>query len=233
MPVPAKGVIAIGQFAFGVFTLSQFGIGVVSISQFTVAAYALAQFAFAYSLIAQIGIYIYEGHGQLVMSLSELIGMLWPGLWSGPADAGRTMLQPSSRSIYIVQSKNVAKAICCVQRHGKSRGEKELSHHFFLNEWLILPPPETTSNRRRRRSLKSDRRMLSRAACCLRLILSTGCAGLSSITVKQIDMLPSGDQAAVKVRIDVMAMSFNCEGVSQAQDWVTEKGEWFVKSEQQ
>jgi hypothetical protein len=37
---------------------------------------ALAQFAFAYSLIAQIGIYIHEGHGQIVKSLSELLGML-------------------------------------------------------------------------------------------------------------------------------------------------------------
>ena len=76
VPVPAKGVIAIGQFACGIITLSQFGIGVVSISQFTVAVYALAQFAFAYSLIAQLGIYIHEGHGQLVKRLGELFGML-------------------------------------------------------------------------------------------------------------------------------------------------------------
>ena len=73
-PVPARGIIAIGQFAFGVFTLSQFGIGVVSVSQFTIAGYALAQFALAYSLIAQIGIYIHEGHGQIVKSLAELLG---------------------------------------------------------------------------------------------------------------------------------------------------------------
>ncbi len=76
VPVPAKGVIAIGQFACGIFTLSQFGVGVVSVSQFTIAGYALAQFAFAYSLIAQLGIYIHEGHGQLVISLSELLEML-------------------------------------------------------------------------------------------------------------------------------------------------------------
>jgi len=74
-PVPAKGIIAIGQFAFGFFTLSQFGVGVISVSQFTIAGYALAQFAFAYSLIAQIGIYIHEGRGQLVKSLGELLGM--------------------------------------------------------------------------------------------------------------------------------------------------------------
>jgi len=75
VPVPAKGVIAIGQFACGIFTISQFGIGLVSVSQFTIAGYALAQFAFAYSLIAQIGIYINEGRGQLVKSLGELLGM--------------------------------------------------------------------------------------------------------------------------------------------------------------
>lgn len=75
VPVPAKGIFAVGQFACGFFTLSQFGVGVVSVSQFTIAAYALAQFAFAYSLIAQIGIYIHQGRGQLVKSLSELMGM--------------------------------------------------------------------------------------------------------------------------------------------------------------
>ena len=74
VPVPARGVIAIGQFACGFITISQFGIGLVSISQFTIAVYALAQLAFAYSLIAQLGIYIHEGHGQMVRSLSELIG---------------------------------------------------------------------------------------------------------------------------------------------------------------
>jgi hypothetical protein len=76
VPVPAKGVFAIGQFAIGIFTLSQFGVGVVSISQFTVAFLALAQFAFAYSLVAQIGIYIHEGHGQIVKSLSEILELL-------------------------------------------------------------------------------------------------------------------------------------------------------------
>ncbi len=75
-PVPAKGVIAIGQFACGILTISQFGIGVVSLSQFTVAGWAAAQFAVAYSLVAQFGIYVHEGHGQMVKSLMELIGML-------------------------------------------------------------------------------------------------------------------------------------------------------------
>jgi hypothetical protein len=75
-PVPARGIVAIGQFACGVVTLSQFGIGVVSLSQFTIAGYALAQFALAYSLIAQFGIYLHEGHGQLVCSAAELLQRL-------------------------------------------------------------------------------------------------------------------------------------------------------------
>ena len=73
LPVPAKGVIAIGQFGMGIITVSQFGIGLISISQFTVAAFALAQFAFAYSLIAQIGLYIHTGYGQFVRSILDLI----------------------------------------------------------------------------------------------------------------------------------------------------------------
>ncbi|MGZ6225702.1 MAG: zinc ribbon domain-containing protein [Syntrophales bacterium] len=77
MPVVAKGIIAIGQFAYGGVTISQFGIGIFSLSQFTVAVYALAQFAAAYSLTAQIGIYVSEGRGQLVKSVAEIIGMLW------------------------------------------------------------------------------------------------------------------------------------------------------------
>lgn len=76
IPVPAKGIIAIGQFACGIVTISQFGIGVFSVSQFTIAGWALAQFAFAYSLIAQLGIYIHEGYGQLVRSFSDLMAIL-------------------------------------------------------------------------------------------------------------------------------------------------------------
>ena len=76
VPVPARGIFAIGQFAFGVFTLSQFGIGLFSIGQFVIGGWALAQFAVAYSLIAQMGIYVEEGHGQIVKSLKELLEML-------------------------------------------------------------------------------------------------------------------------------------------------------------
>ena len=43
-------------------------------AQFTVAGYALAQFAFAYSLIAQVGVFVDKGYGQVVWKLSELMG---------------------------------------------------------------------------------------------------------------------------------------------------------------
>ena len=73
MPVVAKGVIAIGQFATGIVTISQFGLGVFSLSQFTIAGLAVAQFAVAYSCIAQFGLYIEDGWGQMVFSLSQLL----------------------------------------------------------------------------------------------------------------------------------------------------------------
>ncbi|MEI6168890.1 MAG: zinc ribbon domain-containing protein [bacterium] len=73
VPVVARGVIAIGQFAVGLITISQFGIGLISLSQFTIALFALAQFAFAYSLIAQVGLFLHQGHGQAVYNLMELL----------------------------------------------------------------------------------------------------------------------------------------------------------------
>ncbi len=71
-PVPAKGLIAIGQFGMGIVTIAQFGIGLFGVCQFAIAGYALAQFAFAWSLIAQIGVYLHEGAGQVVFKLAEL-----------------------------------------------------------------------------------------------------------------------------------------------------------------
>ena len=73
MPVPAKGIIAIGQFGLGIINISQFGLGVISISQCTVAVYAVAQCALAYSVVAQVGLYLHHGYGQVVRNLLELI----------------------------------------------------------------------------------------------------------------------------------------------------------------
>jgi hypothetical protein len=75
-PVVARGIIAIGQFGCGVICISQFGVGVFSISQFTIAGFAVAQFAAAYSLIAQFGLYVAEGHGQLVFRIADLFRLL-------------------------------------------------------------------------------------------------------------------------------------------------------------
>jgi len=75
VPVPAKGIIAIGQFGIGVVNISQFGIGLFSLAQFTVAGFAVAQVGVAYSLIAQVGLYVHKGYGQAVKSILELIGI--------------------------------------------------------------------------------------------------------------------------------------------------------------
>ncbi len=75
VPVVARGVIAVGQFAVGGITFSQFGIGILSVSQFTIAGFALAQFGIAYSLVAQMGLYLHEGRGQFVRGIGELLGL--------------------------------------------------------------------------------------------------------------------------------------------------------------
>lgn len=69
-PVPAKGVIAIGQFAIGYlsigqfaigfFALGQFGIGVISLAQIGIAAYIIAQIAVGYVGLAQFGLFFSE-----------------------------------------------------------------------------------------------------------------------------------------------------------------------------
>lgn len=47
----------------------------MSISQFTIAGFAIAQFAVAYSLMAQFGAFVHQGHGQIVRSIADLLGM--------------------------------------------------------------------------------------------------------------------------------------------------------------
>ena len=75
MPVPAKGIIAIGQFSAGIINISQFSVGVFSLSQFTISAFAITQFGIAYSLIAQMGLYLHEGYGQAVNNLLQVLGL--------------------------------------------------------------------------------------------------------------------------------------------------------------
>jgi hypothetical protein len=51
----------------------------------------------------------------------------------------------------------------------------------------------------------------------------------TGFTIGEVTMLPSGDQATVKVRMDISYMGFNFKAVSQTQNWVKERGEWFIK----
>lgn len=74
MPVPARGIFAVGQFGVGVVTIAQFGLGVFCLGQFIVGAYVLSQFALAYACIAQFGVYIHSGTGQVVKKLAEILG---------------------------------------------------------------------------------------------------------------------------------------------------------------
>ena len=75
MPIPAKGIIAIGQFGMGIINISQFGVGIISLGQFTASVFALAQFGIAYSLIAQFGLFVEKGYGQFVRSIFDLLGL--------------------------------------------------------------------------------------------------------------------------------------------------------------
>jgi hypothetical protein len=74
LPVPACGVIAIGQCAAGVVTVAQFGVGAIALAQFAIAGLAVAQFGIAHCLLAQIGVYISYGYGQVVIPLARLLG---------------------------------------------------------------------------------------------------------------------------------------------------------------
>ena len=58
-------------------------------------------------------------------------------------------------------------------------------------------------------------------------------ANFKAFSIEEITVLPSGDQATVKVRVDIPYMGYEFKGISQKQSWVKEKGEWFVKSELQ
>ena len=72
-PKPAKGFIAIGQFAAGVVCISQFGIGIFTLAQFGLGYLAIAQIGAAYRIIAQIGLYIDKGWGQIVYSVKDIL----------------------------------------------------------------------------------------------------------------------------------------------------------------
>jgi hypothetical protein len=49
--------------------------------------------------------------------------------------------------------------------------------------------------------------------------------------IEEITVLPSGDQATVKVRMHISFMGYDFERAPQTQNWVKEKGAWFVNSQ--
>ncbi|MBD3176077.1 MAG: serine hydrolase, partial [Armatimonadia bacterium] len=72
-PVPAKGVIAVGHVSVGVIGVGQFALGLIAIGQFVLAGWALAHVGAAYSLIAQVGVYVDDGYGQVMVDASEAL----------------------------------------------------------------------------------------------------------------------------------------------------------------
>jgi hypothetical protein len=61
----------------------------------------------------------------------------------------------------------------------------------------------------------------------------TGKLSYKGFAIEEITMLPSGDQATVKVRIDISFMGYDFNRAPQTQNWTKERGEWFLKSEPQ
>jgi hypothetical protein len=61
----------------------------------------------------------------------------------------------------------------------------------------------------------------------------TGKVAYKGFEIEEITVLPSGDQATVKIRIDISFMGYDFKRAPQTQNWVKEKGEWFVRSQPQ
>jgi hypothetical protein len=69
MPVPAVGIISIGQVGFGIINISQFGLGLFSLHQFGVAGASVGQFTVSCTGVAQLGIFLFRGIGQKVIEI--------------------------------------------------------------------------------------------------------------------------------------------------------------------
>ena len=53
----------------------------------------------------------------------------------------------------------------------------------------------------------------------------------TGFTIEETNVLPSGDEATVKVRITLFFMGYEFPRAPQTQQWVKEKGAWFVKAD--
>jgi hypothetical protein len=58
-------------------------------------------------------------------------------------------------------------------------------------------------------------------------------ATVKGFEIAEISELPSGDQAKVKVRLDLAFMGFDLKQAPHKQTWVKEKGTWFVSPQPQ
>jgi hypothetical protein len=65
-PVPARGIIAIGQFGLGLVTIAQFGIGLATAAQFGAGVWIIGQMVLGWTGIAQIGFLPGGGFGQAI-----------------------------------------------------------------------------------------------------------------------------------------------------------------------
>lgn len=50
-------------------------------------------------------------------------------------------------------------------------------------------------------------------------------------SIEEITILPSGDQATVKVRIDISFMGYDFNRAPRTQHWIKESGVWFITVE--
>ena len=66
-----------------------------------------------------------------------------------------------------------------------------------------------------------------------RYVNRTGKLSYKGFAIEEITVLPSGDQATVKVKIDISFMGYDFKKAPQTQTWVKEKGEWVVKLQPQ
>ncbi len=69
IPVVARGVIAIGQFAAGIISVGQFAAGMITIAQFGIGIISVSQLTVALYALAQVGLCVFGGYGQVVKVL--------------------------------------------------------------------------------------------------------------------------------------------------------------------
>jgi hypothetical protein len=64
----AKGVIAVGQFAFGLITVAQFGVGLL---------FGFGQFIVGYTVLAQVAVALYFAVGQIAVGYAAVGQVVW------------------------------------------------------------------------------------------------------------------------------------------------------------